>query len=237
MTGSGSIIGDPVDNNISGPGAENMNYSDVSSSQDDSHVSPRVPEPDLVSNVVDLTGLRHTSEQSRLQTDDFNLINHENLEEDEEEPDITAVRRAVADDNEEDNDIDNADNLVGLRAQIDKTLNFVADQRIEAGQANLKTLNEIPGRLPRNQRNFAAQIKDSKEDDIEEEVEDDKDDEEVNKIDLDYDEELEEDEDTLCTNLKCCISIHAVEKRAARKKRKESEEGRRRRRKTLLDFL
>ena len=23
------------------------------------------------------------------------------------------------------------------------------------------------------------------------------------------DEELEEDEDTLCTNLKCCISIHA----------------------------
>ena len=51
------------------------------------------------------------------------------------------------------------------------------------------------------------------------------------------DEELEEDEDTLCTNLKCCISIHAVEKRAARKKRKESEEGRRRRRKTLLDFL
>lgn len=30
------------------------------------------------------------------------------------------------------------------------------------------------------------------------------------------DEELEEDEDTLCTNLKCCISIHAVDKRTAR---------------------
>ena len=43
------------------------------------------------------------------------------------------------------------------------------------------------------------------------------------------DEELEEDEDTLCTNLKCCISIHAVDK---------SEEGRRRRRrKTPLDFF
>jgi len=41
------------------------------------------------------------------------------------------------------------------------------------------------------------------------------------------DEELEEDEDTLCTNLKCCISIHAVDK---------SEEGRRRRRKTLWTF-
>jgi hypothetical protein len=42
------------------------------------------------------------------------------------------------------------------------------------------------------------------------------------------DEELEEDEDTLCTNLKCCISIHAVDK--------SEERRRRRRRKTLWTF-
>ena len=190
VTGSDDAY-DPIDNNISAPGGDSMNYSSHVSG-DEGHVSTPARVQDEVSNVLDVTGPRHssTSEHS-LQTDDLNLIDHSNLEEDEEEPDITAVRRAVSDDL-----TDNADNLVG-GAQIDKTFNFVADQRVEAGQVHLKK-NEIPGRLPRNQRNFdeAAENKSGEEHENKNDIssddanlDEDDDEEGFNSTDISSDEE------------------------------------------------
>jgi len=100
---------------------------------------------DGLSNVLDVTGLRQTSEQTRLIDSDTS---------EEEQTDITAVRRAVEDDsNGAENLIDNADtDLLVQRSQIPKTRNFIADQRVDTVEESLKDVNKVI--LPRGQRNF-----------------------------------------------------------------------------------
>ena len=100
---------------------------------------------DGLSNVLDVTGLRQTSEQTRLIESDTS---------EEEQTDITAVRRAVEDDsNGAENLIDNADtDLLVQRSQIPKTRNFIADQRVDTVEESLKDVNKVI--LPRGQRNF-----------------------------------------------------------------------------------
>ena len=135
-----------IDNNISAPGAEEMTYNLAALSEqeeDDSVIQ------DSLSNVLDVTGERQTSEQTRLLESDTS--------EEAEQTDITAVRRAVEDDtNGAENLIqNNADtDLVAQRSQNSKTRNFIADPREETGEESLKDANKIVDRLSRNQRNF-----------------------------------------------------------------------------------
>ena len=209
---SAPSFNDHIDNNISAPG-DNVSYDGIG---EDNVVSLEeeqvVPIPSLIqddlSNVLDVTGLRQTSEQSRLldQTDDLNLISSDN--EGVEESDITAVRRAAEDSNDsiEDSDhgnegdanqISNADTdqLIVQRSQIVKNVNsnFVADQRIEVGTETLKNNNGvIIGRLPRNQRNFEEAAYNSDNTDGVEEARKEEDPAEINNNDNEITIDVEE---------------------------------------------
>ena len=149
--GPGPSFSDNIDNNISAPGAEVMSYNLASLTEEQEEEEEEVDSviQDGLSNVLDVTGERQTSEQTRLLETDTS--------EEAEQTDITAVRRAVEDDtNGAENLIDNnADNdLVAQRSQNSKTRNFIADPREEAGEESLKDANKIVDRLSRNQRNF-----------------------------------------------------------------------------------
>ena len=126
-----------------------MTYNLAALTEDDEEDEDSVIQ-DGLSNVLDVTGERQTSEQTR-------LVEAESSDE-AEQTDITAVRRAVEDEtNGAENLIgdDNADNdLVAQRSQSSKTRNFIADPREEPGEENLKDANKIVDRLSRNQRNF-----------------------------------------------------------------------------------
>ena len=147
--GSESAFSDNIDNNISAPGAGEMNYNLAALTEEQEEDSEDSVIQDGLSNVLDVTGERQTSEQTRIIDGDTS--------EEAEQTDITAVRRAVEDNtNGAENLIqNNADtDLVAQRSQNSKTRNFIADPREETGEESLKDANKIVDRLSRNQRNF-----------------------------------------------------------------------------------
>ena len=138
--------------------------------------------------------------QIQVQSDDANLINPDIGEDSDQQPDNTAVRRAVQDDtdtNNDENDSNNINDADLISDQISQPIvnNFVADQKINPGR--LENLNKLnPGRLPRNQnfRETQADIDDEIEskNDEENEIKNDEENEIKNETEIKSDDDENE---------------------------------------------